>query len=662
MRTFNIRFRSEEKLRDFIYQKEITDSCDILIQVFSHQKQRDKIEKIVSLLDELLPTSTIIGTTTDGEVIEGRILTQNIVISMTLFDDSSVKSTFLKPLSSSFDSGVFLAKELLNKDSKALILFVSDESVDALEILKGIKSIQPEIIISGGLCGDGGAFDGKGLVFDKKNISSCGIVAVSLSGKKLRASNRYTSEWEPVGREFKITKSKGNRVFTVDKMSVYKLYEKYLGEEIATKLPLSGLQFPFVFKDDEKKDSYIARSVRSNPDDGSLIFATQMKENQTVQIAFGNADKMLKNTQNLIRDISENEPIETLFIYASAGRRRFLQSIAYAEIEPYKMLGNNAGFYGYGEFFSSGDKSLFLNQSMTFLALSESDEVSKKELNFKSHYKKLDMNLEVTRALTNIAKVSSQELQDLNQKLELRVKEEVKKSRDKDSILIHNSKLAQMGEMMSLIAHQWRQPLSAISAASTGLQVKIELDKYDEKLFLNSLGMIEEYVYHLSNTIDDFADFFKPSKRKEDTTLEKLCDKALFILSSSFTKNSIEVTTNYQKDVSLSTFSNEVIQVLINLLKNAETILLKRDIKEPHIEIKSYEKDSKNYIEISDNAGGIDDTIIDKIFDSYFTTKEQESSTGLGLYMSKFIIEDSCKGSLVVENINEGAKFTIILD
>jgi signal transduction histidine kinase len=243
----------------------------------------------------------------------------------------------------------------------------------------------------------------------------------------------------------------------------------------------------------------------------------------------------------------------------------------------------------------------------------------------------------------------------------MRVKEEVQKSRDKDSIMIHNSKLAQMGEMMSMIAHQWRQPLSAISAASTGLQIKIELDRYDEKLFLGSLEKIEEYVYHLSQTIDDFADFFKPSKRKEKTSLDKLVDKALFILSSSFTKNSIEVETSFDGELELETYSNEVIQVLINLLKNAETILLKREIQTPKITLNCYAKGDKKYIEIADNAGGIEEDIIDKIFESYFTTKENDNSTGLGLYMSKFIIEDSCKGKLEVKNENGGAKFTIVL-
>ena len=660
MKTFNIRFRSDEKLRDYIYENQIIDSSDILIQVFSHQKKHNEIQKITLLLNELLPSAAVIGTTTDGEIIEGRILTSNIVISITVFDYTSLKSTFLESQSDSYSAGVTLANEIIQKDTKALILFVSADDIDASEILNGIKSVKQDLVISGGLCGDGGKFDG-GSVFNYTHISKNGIVAVSLNGEKLTASNRYTSEWEPVGRSFKITKSKKNRIFTVDKMSVYDLYEKYLGSEIATKLPLSGLQFPFVFKD-TTNGSYIARSVRSNPGDGSLTFATKMDEQQSLHIAFGNAEKMFQNTQNIIKDIAQNESVETLFIYASGGRRRFLQNIAHAEIEQYKMLGTNCGYYGYGEFFANEEKSLFLNQSMTALALSESNKKIQKELYFKTHYKKLDMNLEITRALTNIAKVSSQELQDLNQKLELRVKEEVKKSRDKDSIMIHNSKLAQMGEMMSMIAHQWRQPLSAITAASTGLQIKIDLGKYDEKLFLYSLEKIEEYVHHLSNTIDDFAGFFKPSKKKEDTTLEKLTKKALFILSSSFVKHSIEVTTTYEKEVTLSTYSNEVVQVLINLLKNGENILLVREIKEPKIEINCFEKGQKKYIEIIDNAGGIDEAIIDKIFESYFTTKESADSTGLGLYMSKFIIEDSCKGKLEVENVSDGAKFTIILD
>ncbi len=658
MKTFNIRYRSDEKLRDFIYENQLIDSSDILIQIFSSQNKVNNILSITNLLYELLPSASVIGSTTDGEIIDGRILTENIVISLTIFNHSYLKTALVETIDDSYKIGVELAEKIVTDDTKVMIVFAASKDIDAPLLLQGLKSLKEDIIICGALSGDSGTFSG-GSIFHQKRISKNGVVAITLNGAKLRASNRQTSQWEPVGREFKITKSKNSRVFTVDKMSVFELYKKYLGKEISDKLPLSGLQFPFVLKDSQN-GSFIARSVLSSPGDGSLIYSANMKEGSKVQIAFGDAQKMLENSQKIVMEIAD-EPIESIFIYASGGRRRFLQNIAYSEIESYKMLGVSAGFFGYGEFFSNSSESIFLNQSITCLVLSESNEIKKREIRFKRDYKSIDNNLDTTRALTNIAKVSSRELQDLNEKLESRVKEEVKKSRDKDSILIHNSKLAQMGEMMSLIAHQWRQPLSAISATSTGLQVKIELDKYDEKFFLSSLLKVEDYVKHLSDTIDDFTEFFKPSKLPEFTTLEKLCDKALFILSSSFSKNSILVTTNYQNDVELSTYSNEIIQVLINILKNAENILLNRGIKEPHIEINTFLKDKKYYIEVIDNGGGIDEKIIDKVFESYFTTNEREDSTGLGLYMSKFIIEDSCYGKLEVANVKNGAKFTIIL-
>ena len=272
-----------------------------------------------------------------------------------------------------------------------------------------------------------------------------------------------------------------------------------------------------------------------------------------------------------------------------------------------------------------------------------------------------DLNYQTIKALTNIAQISSKELQALNHKLEMRVKEEVEANRKKDSILIHNSKLAQMGEMMGLIAHQWRQPLSAISATSSGMQIKLELENWTHEYFQTSLAKIEEYVIHLSRTIDDFTNFFKPTKRKEEVLVDTLIERALFIMSPSLTKKSVLVKYDGSSNIKLKTYSNEVIQVMLNLLKNAENILFNREIAKPQIIIKTFQKDHRCYIEVSDNGGGISEDIIDKIFEPYFSTKDSEHSTGLGLYMSKFIIEDSCQGVLKVKNTPVGAKFTIIL-
>ena len=655
MQTFNLRYRSLDKLKDYIFENEIIDSPSLLIQIFSWSTDSGKLDFLLQNLRILFPDAHILGTTTDGEIFDGRILTKDIMLSFTQFDHTSLSSTMLPLESESFICGERLAKEIVTNRTKAVIVYIKSHEINAQRFLEGMHSVKKDLVIAGALSGDQGVFSG-GYVCKGANTGENHAVAVAMDSEQLIVHNYATSQWEPVGREFAVTKSRDNRLMSVDKMSVKALYEKYLGKEIASNLPLSGLQFPFVMR---RGDSYIARTPLSDPRDGSLIFGADMKEGEKIQIGFADARKMLDNVRTILEEVNQ-KPVEAIFIFESAGRRRFLKHYAHYEIEPFAQIAPVSGFYGYGEFFVNAEELLFLNQSFTLLALSEDARFHPKKLIYREP-KDDNGDLQILRAISNIAKVSSMELQELNQKLEERVKEEVAKNRKKDSILIHNSRLAQMGEMMSLIAHQWRQPLSAISATSTGLHVKIELDKIDKEFFLNALDKIEEYVKHLSNTVNDFSDFFKPSKRTECITAGEMIERALFIMSVSLRKNSVDVIVEESAPSVIRTYPNEVIQVLINLIKNAENVLLQRKVEKPIISLNTYEKGNYLYIEVSDNAGGIDEKIIDKIFEPYFTTKNASDSTGLGLYMSKFIIEESCSGELHVENGREGARFTIKL-
>ncbi|HHD83459.1 MAG TPA: hypothetical protein ENK93_01145 [Campylobacteraceae bacterium] len=655
MRTYNLRYRSLDKLKDFVAGHAIVDSPALLIQIFSYSLDQRRVTTILSHLRKLFPSAVIAGTTTDGEVLDGRILDKDIVISFTAFEKTELRIAAFTEKRESLERGREIAGKLVDAETKVLLLYVRSNEIDAPRLLEGIHERYPKLLISGGLTADQGRFE-DGFVMHGERILTEGVVAIALEGDALIAHNYYTSQWEPVGKAFTITKSKQNRLISVDKMSVQSLYARYLGEEIAKNLPLSGLQFPFVL---QREDGYIARTPLWDPGDGSLVFATHMREGESVQIGFGDARKMLSNVEKITREALQ-KPIESIFVFASAGRRRFLKELALYEVQPLSQIAPVSGFYGYGEFIANEKERLFLNQSFTFLTLSESDTPPQRDLHFRA-FTDPHGDLQTLRALSNIAKVSSMELQELNQKLESRIRDEVAKNRKKDSILIHNSKLAQMGEMMSLIAHQWRQPLSAISATSTGLHVKLELGKFDEAFFLSSLDKIEGYVRHLSETIDDFTNFFKPTKKSELTTCGYIIERALFIMSSSLRKHSIDVMVDNSAPDAFHTHPNEVIQVLINLIKNAENILIKREIAKPIISITAYERDRHRYIEVSDNAGGIDEAIIDKIFEPYFTTKNAKDSTGLGLYMSRFIIEESCGGKLTVTNSNEGALFTIRL-
>ena len=254
------------------------------------------------------------------------------------------------------------------------------------------------------------------------------------------------------------------------------------------------------------------------------------------------------------------------------------------------------------------------------------------------------------------------DLEILTLKLEDKIKQEMKKNQEKTTQLIQQSRLAQMGEMISMIAHQWRQPLTAISATTNNLLLKQLLNNPITKEELkNELELINDYSQHLSSTIDDFRDFFKRDKEKEITTLEDLIGKSINIIKTSFDSKDIILTTKFKYNKRIEIYATEVQQVILNLLKNAEDILIDKNITEKRVKISTYEDNKYAIIEVSDNGGGIEPQILGKIFDPYFTTKKSKEGSGLGLYMSKTIINEHCNGLLKIENAHEGAIFKIYL-
>ena len=262
----------------------------------------------------------------------------------------------------------------------------------------------------------------------------------------------------------------------------------------------------------------------------------------------------------------------------------------------------------------------------------------------------------------NQRKTMEKELESLTNRLEERIEEEIKKNEEKTAQLIQQSRLAQMGEMLSMIAHQWRQPLTAISATTNNLLLKILLnEKIPTKEVENELTLINEYSQHLSLTIDDFRNFFKSDKVKKEIKIENIIEKALSIIKTSFESKNVTLTTSYKFNQDIITYDAEVQQVILIILKNAEDALIEKDIKEKKIFIETSEQEGFAVIKIEDNAGGISNSIINRVFDPYFSTKKEKDGTGIGLYMSKIIINEHCMGSLYVENGENGAIFEIRL-
>jgi len=258
-------------------------------------------------------------------------------------------------------------------------------------------------------------------------------------------------------------------------------------------------------------------------------------------------------------------------------------------------------------------------------------------------------------------KKRTKELESLNQSLEKRVWDEVEAHREKDKILVQRSKMADMGDMLSMIAHQWRQPLNQMSYVLMNIESVCEDEKVDKKYVALKIKEGTELLEFMSITIDDFKNYFRPDKEKEFVLVSEIIKTSVALIKNSLKMNDIEIELHSEGRDLTHIYKNEFIQVILNLIKNSKDVLTLKNVKNPKILIISTCQKDKLVVEVCDNGGGVDEDIKEKIFEPYFSTKDKKSGTGLGLYMSKMIIEEHMGGELSVRNTKEGACFTLKL-
>jgi len=248
----------------------------------------------------------------------------------------------------------------------------------------------------------------------------------------------------------------------------------------------------------------------------------------------------------------------------------------------------------------------------------------------------------------------SKKLEEMNNELQELVQKEIEKNREKDKLMFLQARHAQLGEAMSIIAHQWKQPLNAISITATTIGLKSQMGKLSDSELLELVSKINKYTKNLSQIIDEFRDFFKPKNKKTKTTLKKIVQKAKELLDPILKEKNIPLKVEINDESEIEVFENELVQVVVNIVMNAVDAIEEKGVKNPQVKISV----DQHSIYIEDNAGGISEEIIDKIFEPYFSTKSL-NGTGLGLYMAKIIVENHCGGSLSVENVQNGARFVI---
>jgi len=256
-------------------------------------------------------------------------------------------------------------------------------------------------------------------------------------------------------------------------------------------------------------------------------------------------------------------------------------------------------------------------------------------------------------------KRNQETLQRLNDELEMRVAERTAELREKDQILLLQSRQAAMGEMIGNIAHQWRQPLNTLGLTIQQLELFYDLGEFDREFLSKSAARAMHLIHHMSQTIDDFRNYFSPDKEMVQFKASEAIANTLSLMEDSLKNQHIDIEVVTDDDPVIYGYPNEFAQVLLNILINAKDALTERKIDNPRVTVVLGSQGGRAVVTVTDNAGGVAQEILGKIFDPYFTTKGPHQGTGVGLFMSKTIIEKNMGGKLTVSNVAGGARFRI---
>ena len=286
------------------------------------------------------------------------------------------------------------------------------------------------------------------------------------------------------------------------------------------------------------------------------------------------------------------------------------------------------------------------------------DNLEKSQIELKKSHNELEHRVKMR---TDELESKSKQLAELNNNLEKIVQDEILKRQKQEQLLIQQSKLASMGEMIGNIAHQWRQPLNALSLVIQNIQLSYMMDELDDKFIEKSVNKANLLTATMSKTIDDFRNFFKANKEVTKFSLDTSVRNAITLIGSTLNHNNINIEYKPNGEINVIGFPNEFSQVILNIITNSKDAIVDNKIDEGKVSIEIKSNETHGLIIIKDNAGGIPLNLIEKVFDPYFTTKEEGKGTGIGLYMSKIIIEKNMNGKLYVDNIVHGAVFTVIV-
>lgn len=400
MQLLNHKYETVDKLELFL------DSCiphkgAIFIQLFSGVMDKILIQPILDTISIKLSDALLIGATTAGEIIDGVMTSGEIIVSVSLFDSTTIQ-TYYYPYSD-YANGVRAAQEILTDRTKVCIALSEGLKSDSESFLNGFTSIRNDVVVAGGNAGDDLTFT-RTYIFKENTIYEDGIVLAVLESDVLNVNRTYALDWTMIGKEMTVTRADKNVVYEIDGRDILELHAHYLGEETVAEMPSSAIEFPLVKVEDGVD---IARSMIGQTGDGGLIYAGHFYNGEKVRFAIGNVENILDHAVDM-RDRIASAPAEAIYIYSCSVRKHFLKEQLNYEFGLLNEIAPTAGLFTYGEFFHSDSGNQLLNITTTTLALSESERNTfSQNQELKHHY-----HHTMLKALTHLVNETQNELDD----------------------------------------------------------------------------------------------------------------------------------------------------------------------------------------------------------------------------------------------------------
>ena len=653
----------------------IINSKTLLIEINYPDDNKKLLKILLSNLQESFSDATIVGMQSFASFTNRQVsdLNRNPIISIMEFDTSSISSlvidlnkNYIKGECNSYRADKNLIEKYLQSDTEAVEILSSFNDCETSSFINSLGEDFRHLKIFGGGATCKSPDANNSFVFHNGKIYKKAIILIFMHGENLTVELYQAFDWKPISKKKRITKADDSTIFTMADSPALDIYRKYFPNLESDRSVF--LQVPLYIT--KGNISYTVHILDADLSTQSISTAQPLEENDIVQLSIGNYNSMMNRTAEIYNFLAKT-PAQALWIGSSVAYEYGFRIPIKYYISNIKNTNHVFGYTTAQEYFNEENQpNTFHNHTFIMAAITESNnsyieleeyaekkitpfEIANKNLYSIIHKTANELN-RLTENLEIRVNQRTQELKTLNDELEIRVTDAVREVKRQTAIVNQQSRLASMGEILENIAHQWRQPLNSVSWVLQDIEIKARLGNQADINIEEVASKINNSIQFLSNTIDDFRRFVdKSSDMAQTFNLRKTIESTKKLIEDTLTRLNIKIELDCDDDISYKGFENDIKHVIMNLINNSRDAFEENKIKNGKISISVYHEENVLQITVQDNAGGIPKPILANIFDPYYTTKHKTKGTGLGLYMSKNLIE-KVSGSLEVLSILNG--------